>query len=148
MLFFFVDICFHISWVYTKKRNDWVKGKSTFNFLKTTNSSQSCYTTLHSHQKRRRAPISSMLVLQHLLLSPFRLQPSCLVWNGFSLWFGIKSSCYLRRWVPCHMLFGHLYIFLDELLIQILCPFLNYVVFFIMERWDFFIYSRYMFPTR
>lgn len=44
----------------------------------------------------------------------------------------------------CHLLIGHLYVFLGEISIQVLCPFLNWVVcLFVVAQYMFFINSRY-----
>ena len=101
-------------------------------------------TILHSQQRWMRAPLSPHSQ-RHLLL-PVVFMIAILVAIkrdlvcGFDLHFLDDWQC----WTPFRMLVGHLCIFLGELCIQILCPFLNWVICLYVIEWQvFFLYSRY-----
>lgn len=96
------------------------------------------------HQHCMRVPISSN-PYEHLLFSIFWV---------IAILVGVK--CYLilvfclhfpddwRCWTCFQVLVGHLYTFFREMFIQLLCPFINLVVVFLLWNCkNFFIFSGY-----
>ena len=59
---------------------------------------------------------------------------------GFNLHFSSDQWCW-----PCfHVHFGHLYIFLGEVSVEIFCPFYCWVFCFLIIKWfEFFVYFKY-----
>ena len=58
---------------------------------------------------------------------------------GFDLHFPDDQRC----WASFHVSVGHLYVFFRKMSIQALCPFFNWVFFFDVELYEFFVYFGY-----
>ena len=121
-----MDINFHFLWVHSEKHECSTLVKCS-TFYKKPPVFQSGCALLHSYQQNMRVPVVHLITRFHVV-SVLYLNRCAVVSHFFNLHFPDEIYC----GASLHVLICHLYIYFDEMTVEILSQFFNHLVFILM----------------